>query len=132
MGDKEAGIAPELVALLDRLAELSDDELADLEARLVAEFDRLDNDEPSSLDVLAAMTAVAEAVDRVRNEGQRHGDAAGAVHTDAVVGVGRVELPCGTHGPVTFTVTELQAAVSRYRARGKRVRQSGTPPRTTL
>lgn len=58
-GDTAAPIAPE------DLSTVSDDELADLEAALVAEFDRLHD---SGTNDVAALTGIAEALDRVRTE----------------------------------------------------------------
>lgn len=53
--------------MLDRLSELDEGQMADLESSILSEFETVEKQEPSA-DVVAAMTALADALDSVRTE----------------------------------------------------------------
>lgn len=58
---------------LDRLSELSDGEIADLEGRILSNFDKVEKEEPTR-ETVDAMTGLADALDAVRGETVRRTD----------------------------------------------------------
>jgi hypothetical protein len=79
----------ELTALLERLGELTDDELADLRSRLEAEADRLDG-EPRTDENVAEIVQVADAYDTVVAEGETRAAAAAERETTAATALDRI------------------------------------------
>lgn len=73
---------PELQSQLDRIGELTDDELNELEAKLVEEFDRVDGEAKTTANV-ALMQDIANAHDQVVAEQSGRSEAAAAAEATA-------------------------------------------------
>lgn len=65
-------------AMLNRLPELSDDELTELEGAIVSEFGTVEKQDPTQ-EIIDAMTELADAAESVRNEVTRRAEAAASM-----------------------------------------------------
>jgi hypothetical protein len=63
----------EIKDYLDRLSDLSDGEIADLEGRILSNFDKVEKEDPTR-ETVDAMTGLADALDAVRGETTRRTD----------------------------------------------------------
>lgn len=76
-------------AMLNRLPELSDDELSTLEGQIVKEFETVEKNDPTQ-ETIAAMSELADAVDAVRAETSGRAQAASKLVEDAKALASRV------------------------------------------
>ena len=63
----------EIKDYLDRLSDLSDGEIADLEGRILSNFDKVEKEDPTR-ETVDVMTGLADALDAVRGETVRRTD----------------------------------------------------------
>lgn len=94
--------------MLSRLAELSADEIAELEAAILSEFETVEGQDPTP-QIVASMTALADASDAVRAELANREAAQQELQTQAAEAAARVR---GEDASATAQDTEAEAAIT--------------------